>query len=243
MRVMSGLLQGFKKSQDRLRDIKAARDTKRRNDELFELKKKNINSQIEYRKKENPGDPAISQIEEAILDQFKLRDAKSKVEDNQIEGALNKTQKGMEAIKRTGQKVMRSAPRNDLPFDYSMNINPSTGNRSISLRPKKPLTEEAKRKQRREGLTLPTQKVIGDIETLVKETDVKDVTSSINELKDRLFEVFENEEEAINAGVDVDAIYSEFGMTREEVKKAFESQDEGEKEGFFKKAISSFWGK
>lgn len=154
VRVLSGIIKGIRRSQDRSMKIGAARDKKRRDDEEFELKKKMYQLKIDEARARSGSDPMLEMLETQIKDQFKARDAQSQVEDNMIGNADRKQSEVTKNLQRTGSKVagtIMKQRRQQLDWSYN------TGSRAFTIRPSK---------EGRAKTTVPaTEKVLGTLQS------------------------------------------------------------------------------
>ena len=134
--LMPGILTGLNKAQDRATKLKAARDTNRRNNELFDLQKKK--AELTIQEKEATGQ--ITKVfSDAMLkdlkDATKARDAKSKIQDTQVNRAESNIKDTTNKLLNLGKNVMANERQDALSAitsrlderGISMKFNPSSG--------------------------------------------------------------------------------------------------------------------
>src|SRR3990167_4886895 len=88
VRFMSGLIQGFNKSQDRYTAIRAARDKKRQDDKELGLRREEMELKLKILRNKEGNNSLVNILEEQLKNQFDLEDAQSVVADDQIDNAL-----------------------------------------------------------------------------------------------------------------------------------------------------------
>ena len=152
VRFMSGLIQGFNKSQDRYTAIRAARDKKRQDDKELGLRREEMELKLKILRNKEGDNSLVNILEEQLKNQFDLEDAQSVVADDQIDNALKVEEERMGTFKRTGAKLAATMMKQQ-PLDWSYN----TGSQSFNIRPSNPGAEK----------TTEIEKVMGIIDSKV----------------------------------------------------------------------------
>lgn len=244
--LIGSFIDETRKTQRDLSAIRIKKAERQQKDELFKLKKKNVESQIKARE----GSGEITPLDaKAMMTEFKDFSSALKAESDLEGGILDKAQTDtMNKQKKLGQVARQIMPSLTVSTDVQ-------GRRSsrLSFTTKEPKQLSAadkfsegfrsaesgemtfdelgkqfpgKRKAIKENriLSLPekSQRLLGQIENEIK-ADAKDardkneVPSPENVIKDFLGEIVENREQAERAGHDVNNILNILGVTEQEI--------------------------
>ncbi len=117
---MYGVFKGFRESQERYRDIQTAKGKKKQDDEMFDIKKKTLNLELEAKTR-------AGEMEEIIADQYrsqfkadeKIYKAQSEKKDMMLNQASAKERERGEAIQRTGKQIMGSIMKQKYETGYT----------------------------------------------------------------------------------------------------------------------------
>ena len=108
-RLLYGIMQGYKKSQDDYRKIQSARHKKKQDDELYDIKKKGMKLDLEAKVRTGEMEQVIA---DQVMTEFKVKDkahkANSEADDLSINKSLAKTRSEGEKLGRFGQHVANS---------------------------------------------------------------------------------------------------------------------------------------
>lgn len=276
IRVFNAALSTYNKSRQDYQATQAAKEKSKREQEMFDLKKKK--AQIELEEARQTGKISDlnfkiykSQADEYFKEQKKIMEGKSA----QVNIAEENSMQGMKKSEQVAKNIFESDP---ILQEYFLGPAMSAGFSGQQAQPQQPIEGTIRTKPELKGgrysfsknfddalmqaesgeidyetvrrnfptkakqikeaqltsLDGNTQQVINDISQMVKEAGEGDdqqrtSTTRINELKDRLFEIVENEEEAKAAGIDTNAIYNFFDISRDELVNALEDGDEDNK--------------